>query len=370
MIDIRTLQQALLLSWVPKLFQTGTNGTWKAFPLFLLSQMGTNLALFKFNCSYSDFVSLPENINKSIFWTKVLQAWFILKQKHPDVIQPTIKLSDPIWNNPNIRYRHKYLHIKDWTTHGITQIHHVLDENEQMLTFEEIELKVGASPRRLLEYNAVKTAILNAQKNHPFLATPTEHEQEPPVLLLDKPISTYTSKQLRHLLTDTIQPCAVNFWQRKLQTTLDSKYWSLPFTACKETRLRVLQWKILHNIYPTNILLHKMGIAPSEKCNACNADKKDYIEHFFFTCSKISGLWEHVKRIILMRTGQTLNITTDIALLGFIGESKHRGTINYLLTLAKMCISKYRYGEGFPIVLIFERELMIRDQLTPTVNNY
>ena len=36
--------------------------------------------------------------------------------------------------------------------------------------------------------------------------------------------------------------------------------------GAKEVRLRVLQWKIIHNIYPTRILLYKMGNATDSSC--------------------------------------------------------------------------------------------------------
>ena len=55
-------------------------------------------------------------------------------------------------------------------------------------------------------------------------------------------------------------PCANGFWHRKFGTEIDKHIWSLPSLVTKETRLRVLQWKLLHNIYPTNILLCKMKV--------------------------------------------------------------------------------------------------------------
>ena len=41
---------------------------------------------------------------------------------------------------------------------------------------------------------------------------------------------------------------------------MDKYIWSLPALVTKETRLRVLHWKLLHNIFPTNILLCKMKV--------------------------------------------------------------------------------------------------------------
>ena len=73
------------------------------------------------------------------------------------------------------------------------------------------------------------------------------------------------------------------FWSRKFGLEIDEHIWSIPSLATKETRLRVLQWKILH-IYPTNILLCKMKVRDDHMCSYCN-DVVDYIEHFFFRLS-------------------------------------------------------------------------------------
>ena len=47
-------------------------------------------------------------------------------------------------------------------------------------------------------------------------------------------------------------------------------------------RNKTLQWKILHDIFPTNLLLCKMKVRDDQMCSYCN-DVVDYIEHFFLT---------------------------------------------------------------------------------------
>ena len=47
-----------------------------------------------------------------------------------------------------------------------------------------------------------------------------------------------------------------------------------------------MQWKILHNIYPTIISLCKMKVRDDQMCSYCN-DVVDYIEHFFLTVRRI-----------------------------------------------------------------------------------
>ena len=56
-------------------------------------------------------------------------------------------------------------------------------------------------------------------------------------------------------------PCANRFGQRKFGLNEDKIVWSLAVKAKKETRLCVLHLKILHKIYPTDILLFKMLVS-------------------------------------------------------------------------------------------------------------
>ena len=80
------------------------------------------------------------------------------------------------------------------------------------------------------------------------------------------------------------------------------KYMEKTVEATKEVRLTELQWKLLHNIYPTNILLSKMRVRENNKCTYCPWEI-DYIEHFFNDCA-------FVKKILEMDGGE--NSTTCI----------------------------------------------------------
>ena len=72
-------------------------------------------------------------------------------------------------------------------------------------------------------------------------------------------------------------PCGNGFWHRKFGLEIDEHVWSLPSLVTKETWLQVLQMKILHNIYPTNILLCKMKVRADQIGSYCN-DVVDHIE--------------------------------------------------------------------------------------------
>ena len=93
--------------------------------------------------------------------------------------------------------------------------------------------------------------------------------------------NTYERFRKALIFTHDSVPGAKGFWSRKFGLEIDEHIWSIPSLVTKETRLRVLQWKILHNIYPTNILLCKMKVRDDQMCSYCN-DVVDYTEHFFF----------------------------------------------------------------------------------------
>ena len=68
-----------------------------------------------------------------------------------------------------------------------------------------------------------------------------------------------TSNFIRTKLTELRkkQACCVQFWNNKYPDLhINKVIFSSAFKATKEVRLRTLQWKIVHNIYPTQILLH------------------------------------------------------------------------------------------------------------------
>ena len=70
-------------------------------------------------------------------------------------------------------------------------------------------------------------------------------------------------------------------------------------TIISNERNKVLQWKILHNIYPANILLCKMKVRDYHMCSYCN-DVVDYFEHFFFDCPTIKKFWSYIEQYILI----------------------------------------------------------------------
>ena len=91
-------------------------------------------------------------------------------------------------------------------------------------------------------------------------------------------------KQVKKILITNGQnnycPYCVQFLAETVWTILKEEVWHTTLKSTKEMRLRVLGWKKLHDIYPTNILFNKMNVKESDKYTFC-PDKMNYIIETF-----------------------------------------------------------------------------------------
>ena len=129
----------------------------------------------------------------------------------------------------------------------------------------------------------------------------------------------------------------------------------------KETRLQTLQWKILNNIFPTAVLLHKMGIAENTNCKTCQVT--EFSEHFFFYCRDNKKLWEEAENTINSIFGFRPKLSMQNVMVGYLDQKLNQKVlqkINYIILIAKMVVSKVKYGKFRNMVGLFHEELKSR----------
>ena len=130
----------------------------------------------------------------------------------------------------------------------------------------------------MLEYNVVSAAVYKFIAK--FNCTDTKMDLNDIPLFCGTKCTTVSSFRQKLVHKRAAVPCANGFWQKKFGLKVDKIVWSLAIRATKETRLRVLHWKILQNIYPTNILLCKVKVRLDNKRSYCH-NITDFIKHFF-----------------------------------------------------------------------------------------
>ena len=186
-------------------------------------------------------------------------------------------------------------------------------------------------PARHLDYYLLKPDII---QNKPEAYNPAEIKY----LFRGKEIVKLKRKGMLQLIAEFEPSHAITFWNNKF-----NYMWSIPYKCTKVTRLQTLQWKIMSNINPTNILLNKMGRAPNRNCTRCG--QEDSIEHFFAECPAVRPLWTEVANLIAIWLGRRLTLTTSMILLGVEQgklSSKESKTINLAILIGKLCISKFK----------------------------
>eukprot|EP00916_Digyalum_oweni_P019823 GHVL01033091.1.p1 GENE.GHVL01033091.1~~GHVL01033091.1.p1 ORF type:complete len:263 (-),score=26.25 GHVL01033091.1:108-896(-) len=255
----------------------------------------------------------------------------------------------------NIQFKHKCLFFKDFIKHNISFVKDVMNENDIIISFEDLCQKVGYKPSRQFEYNALCTALKSRRTD----TLPYQY-----FTLQDFIVNggNITAKFIRKCLVDLdVQiPSACDFWKRKHNVDLDKRNWLLAVNSTKEERLRLLHWKLLHRIYPTNILLNKMGLRTSNKCEVCN--ELDTLEHFFFSCQEVMKGWKICKDFVYKKIHVAIILNEENVFLGYFRESLKSDyiySVNYCILITKMTIGKFRYGKKLDLGVLLETELNI-----------
>ena len=84
---------------------------------------------------------------------------------------------------------------------------------------------------------------------------------------------------------------AVQDFSNKYEITNDSwkKNYKLPYELKLNNRLKEFQYRITHGYLTTNLLLYRMKILNSPRCNFCNLYNQS-LEHMFFQCLPIRNI--------------------------------------------------------------------------------
>ena len=95
-------------------------------------------------------------------------------------------------------------------------------------------------------------------------------------------------------------------------------------------------------------------------CTFCK--EKDYIEHFLFSCQEVKKIWCHVENILSAQTGMRISLNVCNVLFGISGKftKKVEKCINFHILVGKMCISKYKYGNKYDMIAMFDNEMQMR----------
>ena len=231
---------------------------------------------------------------------------------------------------------------------------HDIVNNGNIKTLNEIKLVVGNYGGLIPDYLAVYNALNRSRIN-----------LNPPLNCANLPLEfKLDNKRLRDIFVKqkNVEMPSVDFWKRKYNIDIKDNF-LIANISTKETKLRYLHFRLIHNVYPTNILLKKMYLKDSNLCDACN--NIDFIDHAFYYCRPVKEFWDNLSIIISTNLNMNIIITAPHALLGIprgflqICPQKIK-EINHIILIAKLSITKARLTRYRNIQIIFEQEIEIR----------
>ena len=360
MISIKHQQQVTSLKWIQGWEQSDTTTHSKILNK-LFKHVGGIYFVSRCDTSTSNFQGL-DKIN-SFFWKSALKAWLSLDKSGFNNTTKDI----PLFNNNLFSRFNKPLFIPRWISLNILY-HHQLVENGRVISFEKAKLKLGNYGGLIFDYLAVTNAI--------FKFNSSNLEEDSDSKLDFSSVKTLSNKIIRNIivkqqLSNQELTCA-NFWERSLEIDI-SKYFSIAKQATGETKLRNMYFKILHNIYPTNLLLHRMKIKASPNCDYCG--DIDHIIHMFFSCPSLKSFWESTTSLVQRILNDKISLGPIDIILGITKEEhgysrKKIQETNHLLLVAKYCIIKKKSGSQANTNLdyILSFELLMREKYFPSLN--
>lgn len=323
--EFETISKSLQSAWVQRM-KNGVEDQWMLIPLFYLKNVG---GPFIFDCDY-DVKFLGLN-NLPIFYADVLNTWAEVREQTSDneiCVENVI-----LWNNKHILIDGKSVYWKEWHEAGILRIKDLLDEKNRFLTLNKFLLKTGLKAPFTKLFGLI-SAIPYRWKcalRPGFIMNNQDMEQN-----TTKEINVVTSKKVRNILIQRkfVEPLAsLRLCRQGLDSSKLSSIYMLPFKITKETKLSIFQYKIVHNILPHGVLLHRMKIVNSPLCIHC--DSLETLSHMLVNCIVIQKFWFEVISWWKTHSGECLLFDDLSIMYGYNPEDPKRQILNYYILLGK-----------------------------------
>ena len=345
MRDFSIFDKALKLNWVKRLC-SNSDAPWQYIPKFFLAGVG-GTELFKCNYDYKllDFENLPD------FYKQVISYWQDIAATTPKSKNEV--LSQNIWNNRFITVNRKMLFFPRWNQVGIRQISDLFDSHEsRFLTFhsfrDNFDLKCN-----FLQYCSLLSSIPQSWKK--LLHERSENIVKPPIS-----ICSLTCKTLYDMLLDLEDLPPPTSEKKILACGVEredlNKIYLLPFQATKEIKLAMFQYKIIHQILPTNSLLYKMKKVASPFCPFCPSEYHT-IWHLFTQCTQATSFWNEFQEWYSFLSNTNLILSELDVMFGITRCQNYCLALNHLIILGKYFIyvnalntSKYRLNDFISLV--------------------
>jgi hypothetical protein len=372
MLDIKEFLKAQKAMWVKRLLSPD-NASWKAIPkLYLQNFLGTNT----FKCNIGKIEKPQEYLD---FYWQILQNWNELKQEINIESSAMDIRRECIWFNQEIKINNEYINWKDWQDKGVNIIHDIVDKEGVFISEQMLEQKYGIKSDTM-RYNSIKVAIpVKWKRKLKTMNIPTNAVSfnETPHIFVgkhNKPIHLVTNKDIYWIFVNKISEEPIIIAKMQQELGIEANEWPEIFSmslATRDTKLRAFQYKILYNLIPCNLYLHRIKKSNTNKCQECHM--LDDIIHYLFECPNIKIFWKNFTKWWKDFTKENIIIDKRTAIIGIIGNAKKNKLINACILMAKWHIFKNKLNEApiffYKFLCDLKYYLMIEKTIATRNNN-
>ena len=210
---------------------------------------------------------------------------------------------------------------------------------EHFLTYNEFidKFKIKIN---FLDYMSTIEAVKKLHSKYPSCSKQTQqqHQFQPGLDLIMK-TKKGTSPLYQILIKSTHIPKGFEKWKKQIHIT--TKEWQNAFIFLKksteDTKLRWLQFRILHSILTTNRSVSKYNTNQSDKCSFCR-ESSETIHHLIWKCPKVQFFWKELAELINIKCAHSHNFTFNERLVLF-GQCQNINTdsvCDFIILTAKM----------------------------------
>ena len=210
--------------------------------------------------------------------------------------------SQPLWLNKLIKHKREPMFIEVFAQCGVTNYFHLLKNNTEFYSFDEIAALHNITPNNLQFINFINLLaavpmqwVTTIRECGPLFTPNIEYLCE---LVLKFAGTTKTAYQyVADSLRENPIKAQVKWINATGVTSLSQSQWHKiykRYKACtKDTKLLSFQIKL--NLYAvvTNVWLFKFGIKLTDQCDFCNNSCETLI-HLFCDCSVFAQFWENI----------------------------------------------------------------------------
>lgn len=154
-------------------------------------------------------------------------------------------------------------------------------------------------------------------------------------------------------------------WEKDLNNEYIEDDWQASICLIRSTstcnRLRETQYKILHRLHITPVILNKIDHSISPLCTKCNLERGTYY-HYFWECKLISRFWTLISKEVSGIFKIKIKKDPGVFLLGLPSRALHLTALHYkllekLLLVARKCILQNWIKTLPPSVTLWYREI-------------